>query len=297
MVGVIVWLVGCVAASATPIPADPNLRLWVRADAGVQTSGDNVTGWEDQSNANNDLVLNVRPVSSTWLAVTNPTLVANQINGKPALLFDAKTDSLRAPTTVVNTADYAVFAVIKVPAAVANEERVFGSSYGLGATGGQGVEMYVFNQKVQIWRQQGLTSGPSQTSRHTGATSVNDTWVLLELTRSANGTAIWVNNVLDYPTTTPAPVSATTPSVAPASGLNWTIGSNSNYNNDNHPLGLIAEEIVYTYPDVDAFNAAASTRASVADYLYTKYFVIPEPASAVLLTVAALAVTSRRRRA
>jgi hypothetical protein len=277
IVGVMAWLVGCVTASATPIAADPNLRLWVRGDAGVTTAGSQVTGWEDQSDANNDMVVTPAPgFPSSWATATTPTLVPNSINGKPALLFDANTDSLQSPTGVADKANYAVFVVLNTPATtVGDDERVFGGNYGLGNQ--NGVELYVFKQKVRIW----------QNASHEAPTAINDRWVVLELTRSSGGTEIKIDNVLSY--------SNATPSAAPTTARRWTIGSGADYNLDSGALGLIAEEIVYTYDDGASFSAAAGTRAGVYDYLYGKYFLVPEPASASVLGLITLALVVRRR--
>jgi hypothetical protein len=279
-VAAVAWLVSCVAALAAPIPTDPNLKLWVRADAGVTTVGDSVTGWADQSDANNDMVVSPNPgFPSTWTAATTPTLVPNQINGKPALLFDAKTDSLQSPTAVVDKANYAVFVVLNSPATtIGDDERTFGANYGAGNQ--TGVELYVYKQKLRIW----------QSGAHAGVTAVNDRWVVLELTRSDSGTTMRIDGVLDY--------SNATPSTTPGTTRKWTIGSMPDNNQAPQPLGLIAEEIIYTYADGASFNAAASSRAAVYDYLHEKYFVavIPEPASIAGLGLAMLAIVARRPR-
>ena len=64
-------------ASAPLIPLD-GLSLWLKADAGVTTSGSNVTAWADQSgNGKNATGAN-----------TLPTLQSNAINGYPAIRFN-----------------------------------------------------------------------------------------------------------------------------------------------------------------------------------------------------------------
>ena len=61
----------------SPIPSS-GLSLWLKADAGVTTSGSNVTAWADQSgNGKNATGAN-----------TLPTLQSNAINGYPAIRFN-----------------------------------------------------------------------------------------------------------------------------------------------------------------------------------------------------------------
>lgn len=68
-----------VTGSSPEAPATHDLRLWLRADAGVTTNTDGtVAEWDDGSgNGNNALQVS-----------TAPLLVAAAVNGKPALRFD-----------------------------------------------------------------------------------------------------------------------------------------------------------------------------------------------------------------
>ena len=61
--------------SSSPIPLS-GLALWLKADAGVTTSGSNVTAWADQSGN-----------SKNATAIESPIYETNSINGKPALVF------------------------------------------------------------------------------------------------------------------------------------------------------------------------------------------------------------------
>jgi hypothetical protein len=66
------------------------LQLWLKGDAGVQTSGSSVTNWLDQSGNNNNAShsLGVFPTM-------DPTYVANGFNGQPVVRFDGINDSLK----------------------------------------------------------------------------------------------------------------------------------------------------------------------------------------------------------
>ena len=95
------------ATEPIPLPAVANLRLWLRGDKGVTASAGAVSAWNDQSgNFNNSL----QPE-----AAKRPLLVANAINGKPALRFDGTDDSLIAASTpsLTITGDISSFFVVK----------------------------------------------------------------------------------------------------------------------------------------------------------------------------------------
>jgi hypothetical protein len=83
------------------------LSLWLKSDAGVTTSGSNVTAWADQSgngfNANGNVVDGV-----------NPTFVSNVKNGKPILRFGNSNSAtvLRTnATTFGNSGEFTIFTV------------------------------------------------------------------------------------------------------------------------------------------------------------------------------------------
>ena len=73
----------------TPAPGgvDTNLQLWLKANAGVTTSGNSVTNWSDQSGIGNNV--------SQGTGASQPTLQTNAINGNPALLLDGNDQYLR----------------------------------------------------------------------------------------------------------------------------------------------------------------------------------------------------------
>jgi hypothetical protein len=81
------------------------LSLWLKSDAGVTTSGSNVTAWADQSgngfNANGNVVDGV-----------NPTFVSNVKNGKPILRFgnsNSATVLRTGATTFGNSGEFTIF--------------------------------------------------------------------------------------------------------------------------------------------------------------------------------------------
>jgi hypothetical protein len=85
------------------------LSLWLKADAGVTTSGSNVTSWTDQSENGFNAIGNVTDG-------VNPTFVSNVKNGKPILRFGNNNDAtvLRTnPTTFGNNGEFTIFTVHK----------------------------------------------------------------------------------------------------------------------------------------------------------------------------------------
>jgi hypothetical protein len=69
------------------IPAG-NIDLWLRSDAGVQTSGASVTQWDDQSG-------NGRHATHSF--GVPPVFVANQVNGLPVIRFNGSNNGLATP--------------------------------------------------------------------------------------------------------------------------------------------------------------------------------------------------------
>ncbi|MAP52807.1 MAG: hypothetical protein CMO48_04680, partial [Verrucomicrobiales bacterium] len=97
------------AYGETPVPVD-GLRLWLDAGNGLTTGADGVvSGWADQSHFGHD-------VGQAELGL-QPTLVAEALNGKPALLFDGEDDVLArvdvAGADLLSPDEVSVFAVVR----------------------------------------------------------------------------------------------------------------------------------------------------------------------------------------
>ncbi len=92
---------------APDLPDLANLKLWLKADAGVTQTAGSVSGWNDQSGNLNH--------AQQPLAAQQPLLVANQLNGRPVLRFDGTDDFLAAASspTLANTGDISSFFVVK----------------------------------------------------------------------------------------------------------------------------------------------------------------------------------------
>ena len=97
------------AYGETPVPVD-GLRLWLDAGNGLTTGADSVvSGWADQSHFGHD-------VSQAELGL-QPTLIAEALNGQPALLFDGEDDVLArvdvAGADLLSPHEVSVFAVVR----------------------------------------------------------------------------------------------------------------------------------------------------------------------------------------
>ena len=89
------------------------LSLWLKADAGVTTSGSNVTAWADQSGNGNN---------ATTIEGIQPTFVANTLNSKPVLRFDGSGQKMSLGSYIGGT-EYSIFIVCK------NNDNVNGSMF------------------------------------------------------------------------------------------------------------------------------------------------------------------------
>jgi len=82
------------------------LKLWLKSDAGVTLNGSNVSKWSDLSGNGNDCIQGT--------TVSQPLLVANQLNGYPVLRFDGINDFMTfASGFMYNWTDVTLLFVIK----------------------------------------------------------------------------------------------------------------------------------------------------------------------------------------
>ena len=83
-----------------------NLRLWLRADAGITEGSGRVINWFDQSGQAN--------LASQLTVAQEPQLVTNAVNGRPVVRFDASQSQFFGLTNFMNGATEAeLFAVVK----------------------------------------------------------------------------------------------------------------------------------------------------------------------------------------
>ena len=96
------------AASAAMSITTEGLKLWLEADTGITLNGSNVSAWADQSGSGAD--------AAQTVAANQPLLMANSINGLPAVSFDGVDDFMTFTlSNEVLPAVSAAFAVITLP--------------------------------------------------------------------------------------------------------------------------------------------------------------------------------------
>ncbi len=83
--------------------------VWLRPDAGLLTTGNNVTGWVNQSNAGN-----------SFTATANPQQTINNINFHPGVTFNGSNYITSANTVLPANSAYTKFVVFKYDAANTN---------------------------------------------------------------------------------------------------------------------------------------------------------------------------------
>lgn len=101
--------------SQSPGGISSNLQMWVKSDAGLSSSGSNITGWTDQTAVN------------TFSVTGTPQLVAAGLNYHPTVQFDGSS-RFSGNTSIANTTH--AFAVGKI----VNESGTFASGALIGNT-------------------------------------------------------------------------------------------------------------------------------------------------------------------
>ncbi len=92
---------------ARRIPSQ-GLIVWLKADAGVESSGDTITRWADQSGAKNDATQKERS--------PGPRVAPSGFRGRPTILFNGQNDDLKLPEGFEEfNAGLSVFAVGETP--------------------------------------------------------------------------------------------------------------------------------------------------------------------------------------
>ena len=171
------------AYGETPVPVD-GLRLWLDAGNGLTTGADGVvSGWADQSHFGHD-------VSQAELGL-QPTLVAEALNGKPALLFDGEDDVLArvdvAGADLLSPDEVSLFAVVrqkwqsKVNTIVAWEAPNYKNHMAL---------LTSYNNKFLIDYGHGSEGGRISANQPEGW---DDEWHVLEFARAGNLSTIKVD--------------------------------------------------------------------------------------------------------
>lgn len=258
-------------AHAQTLTVTNNLQLWLRADAGVTTSGTNVTGWADQTtNANH---------ASQGTAAAQPTLVTNALNGKPVVRFDGTNDFMSIPDSAsldFGTGDFSIFAVF-------NQTNNINAAYGYGLLYGKFGGSSPFAGATVFLN---LNGDGVVTFRTSSAFSLNSTSGFDDLK-----TRVWefarAGTTLSERINAVTHASGTTPVVDLDNANPALIGGQAG--NVQPFRGDLAEFLIYNT------NLSATERQDINEYLFAKY-AIPEPSLAAL-AIPFILILFRRRRA
>jgi hypothetical protein len=267
-----------IASGAQAVPLS-GLELWLKADAGVTTSGSSVTGWLDQSGGT---VYNLtQPTASK-----QPTFVSNWgYKSQPAISFDGVNDYLVDTTAGLNlTSGLSIFIVAQndvrkdynglfklatpgsVEAAQSDAEVYWQAGT---SNNGSGNLVYAVNRSTGTGIFDAL-QGPNAPPP-VGLPYIYDVFAGGTLSQQRSN-----NTLAGTSASAVLPADATN---NPAVGIGF-----ANFSLD----GYIAEVLVYNRV------LTASERTEVYEYLSDRY--IPEPASLALASAGSLLLLRRRSR-
>ena len=235
-------------------PQASSLKLWVKADEGVETAGEDfVAQWKDFSGNNNHLVLpkaftKLDPISSgTTVSTKKPVLWNDMKNGRPAVRFDGFDDCLES-TGVTGDFKNNTIVILFRPHTVNNYNQVFQ------AKGGWGEFMLHAGNGGTVY------AGSTVNSRFVTGKNIMKPAQWQTITYTAkNGTAKLFNN---------KQLVSTQAVVNPKAWTGFMFGMNLDFREKNNGFTLdadIAEVFIYN-------NALSETElATVKDYLNKKY--------------------------
>ncbi|NIJ46084.1 hypothetical protein FHR24_002562 [Wenyingzhuangia heitensis] len=105
------------------------MYMWMRPDAGVTTSGNEITSWTDQSG----YLHNGAATYSLNSGVTNPDFGTNQMNNYDVLTFDGNNDEMTFDINDLTDTSYDMYFVWKKNEALQNNASLFSNASGSNA--------------------------------------------------------------------------------------------------------------------------------------------------------------------
>lgn len=258
-----------ILSNLEPNPANANLQLWLKADAGVTSGGNgtDVTLWENQSTSAAS-VGNAIPLSGLGNA---PTFVASSssFNGQSTISFNGTSQAFNVNTNSLLTGSgFTVFFVMQVnsPGGVQALLSAGGNFYG---TLDNQLIYQTDTQYATLFSAPGSILGTTtyvMSLTHNG-TAGGETSFFIDNTRNDDGAAI-------SDVSTPGP-----------GGIGYQVNGQFRFFG-----GEVAEILVYNAALTDA------DRIGVNDYLTAKYTAIPEPSVMALFGIGLGTLLMRMRR-
>jgi hypothetical protein len=235
------------ASGATTVPSQ-DLKLWLRADAGVTSSGALVSQWSDQSGTGTN--------AAQATATRQPTLIANAINGLPALGFDGVDDFMTFNLPMTGFPGATIFLVGASTSATqdgtwhgATNSAIFWNENSDWST----IFLTPFQRHVKY---QFGTGWPNNLSTYTRPVSLGTTFSVNTAIKNGANEALYVNGSLVFSAGGKGPALMNS---RPTGNLG------RGYNDNTYFSGRIAEVLVYTRALTD------SERQSVEAYLLARY--------------------------
>jgi len=241
-----------VPPTATPTPGPfptSGLKLWLEADAGVTLNGSTVSQWADQSGSGTN--------ASQGTSASQPILVANALNGKPAVRFDGSNDYMTFNLPINGLTGMTVFLVSSNRAnqTAGSSQAEYAAIFWNETTSWGTVYLSPFQSQVawrfgttQVYNRQIYTRPSSVGSGYTRTTMKHD--------GPAGTDTLYVNGVQ---------VQSATGKLSALTGHQDTGNLGRGYNNNTYFNGDIVEVLVYNRALSD------SERQSVEQYLDGKY--------------------------
>jgi parallel beta-helix repeat protein len=235
------------AAGATTVPSQ-DLKLWLRADAGVTMNGAQVSQWSDQSGTATN--------AAQTTATRQPTLIANAINGLPALSFDGVDDFMTFNLPMTGFSGATIFLVAASTSSTqdgtwhgATNSAIFWNENSDWST----IFLTPFQRHVKY---QFGTGWPNNISTYTRPVSLGTNFSVNTAIKNGANEALYVNGSLVFSAGGKGPALMNS---RPTGNLG------RGYNDNTYFAGRIAEVLVYTRALTDA------ERQNVEAYLLTRY--------------------------
>ncbi|HVM86953.1 MAG TPA: hypothetical protein VMT76_02115, partial [Puia sp.] len=151
----LIFLISFLSLKAqSPGGVSGGLKLWTKANAGVTTSGSNVTGWADQAGVN------------TFTVTGTPQLNSTGINFNPSISFDGSS-RFTGNTSITNATE--AFAVAKI----VNSSGVSGSGAILGTVGASNYAYFFHTESGTLYGSGSNSPGISYYGTNSLGNSIN----------------------------------------------------------------------------------------------------------------------------
>jgi len=227
-------------------PSTNTLQLWLKADAGVTTTGSNVTAWADQSGNGNKATLPTGANPPVFVA-SDPAL-----NSKPILQFNV-TDFLQLTNTLDITGDISGFVVMRLhSSSIGNYRGILDQGCGAGYPDPNQWMIYADGTSVL---QRGDGCGTTYSFNSSSFAVSNSEYLELAFVAESTNVNMYLNNDGFGQSVANAPITA--------EGIPMRIGG-------RYPSGSSLDADV---AEILLYNSALSgtDRTNVWTYLATKY--------------------------